>query len=88
MEISTISQNEDLLEYKIVHLFPSSRSFYMQCMCMLIEWMLTIDRFGFFDPMDPVDGFKEVANYRQSQHDDTSNGIISESSHSKRHFGI
>lgn len=47
MEISTISQNEDLLEYKIVHLFPSSRSFYMQCMCMLIEWMLTIDRFVF-----------------------------------------
>ena len=24
----------------------------------------------FFDPIDPVDGFKEVANYRQSQHDD------------------
>ena len=70
MEISTISQNGDLLEYKIVHLFPSSRSFYMQCMCMLIEWMLTIDRFVFVDPIDPVDGFKEVANYRQSQHDD------------------
>jgi len=91
METSTISQNGDLLEYKIVHLFPSSRSFYMQCMCMLIEWILTIDRFVFLIRSTQLMVSKKlptIVKVKTMIKESTSNGIISESSHSKGHFGI